>query len=189
MTIKKILFNLLFLIVIVFVATHLYFSMYKPFVYGRQFQQTVIDPTLAKLGLYSKSASNLLLGTAMQESCIGRRSSNIFQIDMPTAVDVNANYLAFRPKLNQSVAQLYNPQQSLSWNINNNVPYQVALARIVYLRHNKLIPDAADSAALAQYWKDNYNTYLGKGTAAQYQTIYNHYFLMGYWRCVIGRQF
>ena len=23
----------------------------------------------------------------------------------------------------------------------------------------------------------------------QYQTIYNHYFLMGYWRCVIGRQF
>lgn len=172
-------------IIVLVACWHAYYCMVKPYFYKDYFQQKIIDPTLIKLNLYSPAVSNLLLGTAMQESCIGRLSTNIFQIDLTTAQDVNINYLAFRPKLNKAIDQFYNRQYSLEWNINHNIAYQVALARIVYLRTNKPLPDATDNLGLAQYWKDNYNTYLGKGATKKYLNIYENYFFVGYWRCAV----
>lgn len=188
MTINKGIFHFLWVFVLALVLVYGYVYMVKPVIYQKFFQKKIIDPTLIKLNLYSKSASNLLLGTAMQESCIGRLSGNVFQIKLTTAEDINTNYLAYRPKLNDAILQLYDHDHSLDWNLNNNIYYQTALARIVYLRRSNQLPDAENSEALAQYWKEHYNTYLGRGTPAQYKTIYDNYFFIGYWRCVVLHQ-
>ena len=45
------------------------------------FQAKIINPVLLKMHLYSLSASNLLLGTAIQETLLGKLSKNMFQIE------------------------------------------------------------------------------------------------------------
>ncbi len=163
----------------------IYLILIKPVLYKNYFKNTIINPTLVALDLYSDSASNLLIGTAMQESCLGRLSNNIFQIKLNTAQDINTNYLAYRPALYKAVMKLYNNSHSLEWNLNNNINYQVALARIVYQRSHGELPNASNSKALAEFWKNNYNTYLGRGTASQFQSIYDNYLFVGFSRCIV----
>lgn len=132
------------------------------------FQSKIINPVLVKLNIYSPSTSTLLLGTAIQESLIGKLSKNIFQITLSTAKDINENYLTKHPDLQNAVNTFYTPQQTLAWNLKNNVNYQTALATIVYLKTNKPIPNSNNPEALGKFWKVNYNTYDGKGNARQY---------------------
>lgn len=132
------------------------------------FQNKVLNPDLKKLNIYSPSISNLLLGTAIQESLIGHLSKNIFQISLSTAKDINADYLAKHPDLKKAVSYFYYPKRPLSWNLSNNVNYEVAVASLVYLKTNQPLPTATNPEALGQFWKINYNTYDGKGTAQQY---------------------
>lgn len=171
----------------VFIGMSVNFFMIKPHAYREHFQKNIINPTLVELNLYSDSASNLLLGTGLQESCLGKLSANIFQIDLNTAEDIKNNYLAYRPKLAKAVERLYDPNHSEDWNLKNNIPYEIAIARIVYLRAKQDLPDANDSAALARFWKDNFNTYLGKGSVKQYRHIYeDKYYVVGVKRCIVG---
>lgn len=139
------------------------------------FQSRMINPVLVKLHLYSPSSSNLLMGTAIQETMIGRLSKNIFQISLDTAQDVNKYYLSKNPVLQAEVNAYYNSRRSLNWNLENNVKYEIAMARIIYLRTNKPLPSATDLGGLGKFWKVNYNTYLGKGTAHEYVENYEEY--------------
>ncbi len=140
------------------------------------FQAKAIDPVLQKLNLYSPASSNLLLGTAVQETMVGRLSRNIFQISLDTAKDVNNYYLAKNPVLKAAVARMYVAQKSLAWNLENNVAYEIAMARMIYLmKTDKPIPSATDPMALGKFWKVNYNTYLGKGTAKEYAVHFVEY--------------
>lgn len=132
------------------------------------FQSKVLNPDLMKLNIYSPAASNLLLGTAIQESLLGKLSKNVFQITLSTAEDINSTYLVKHPDLRNAVNYFYDPQRPLSWNLSNNVNYEVAIASIVYLRANRPLPNATDPEALGLFWKKNYNTYFGKGTAREY---------------------
>ena len=132
------------------------------------FQTRVIDPVLKQINLYSAGASKLLLGTAIQESFMGKLSKNIFQIEQATVKDINNRILSAHPNLRNAVQQLYNPEQSLAWNLKNNVKYEVAMARLVYLKSNQNIPDTSNVNTLGQFWKKYYNTYLGKGKASQF---------------------
>jgi hypothetical protein len=132
------------------------------------FQTKVLNPDLMRLNIYSPAASNLLLGTAIQESLLGKLSKNVFQITLSTAEDINSTYLVKHPDLRNAVNYFYDPQRPLSWNLSNNVNYEVAIASIVYLRANRPLPNATDPEALGQFWKRNYNTYFGKGTAREY---------------------
>jgi hypothetical protein len=43
------------------------------------------------------------------------------------------------------------------------------------MKTNKPIPNATDPIALGRFWKINYNTYLGKGTAREYAIHYEEY--------------
>lgn len=139
------------------------------------FQSKMINPVLVKLNLYSPSSSNLLMGTAIQETMIGRLSKNIFQISLDTAQDVNKYYLAKNPILKAEVNAYYNSRRSLNWNLENNVDYEIAMARLIYLKTNKPLPSATDLSGLGKFWKVNYNTYLGKGTAREYVVNYQEY--------------
>lgn len=141
------------------------------------FQQKVINPDLMKLNIYSPSISNLLVGTAIQESLLGKLSKNIFQITLSTAMDINNDYLVKHPKLKAAVNYFYDASRSLSWNLENNVNYEIALASIVYLKANHPLPNATDPNALGRFWKINYNTYSGRGTARQYAVHLKSYLL------------
>lgn len=143
---------------------------------SNNFQVKAINPVLQKLNLYTPASSNLLLGTAIQETMVGRLSKNIFQISLDTAKDVNNYYLAKNPELKAAVARMYVAQRSLAWNLENNIAYEIAMARMIYLmKTNKPIPSATDPMALGKFWKVNYNTYLGKGTAKEYAVHFEEY--------------
>jgi len=137
---------------------------------AQTFQTKVINPVLFKLNIYSPSTSTLLLGTAIQESLVGKLSKNVFQITLRTAKNINAHYLTQHPELQNAVNNYYVPDHTLQWNLKNNVNYQTALASVVYLSSNKPIPNADNPETLGKFWKVNYNSYLGKGTAREYAT-------------------
>lgn len=54
-----------------------------------------------------------------------------------------------------------------------DLKYQIIMARIHYRRVKAALP--TDVAGQAQYWKDHYNTKLGKGTPEKYISAYNSF--------------
>jgi len=141
----------------------------------KQFLALVIRPSLERIGLYSESAANLLLGTAIAESglkALKQRGAGpalgVYQIEPATHADVWRNYLAFRPPraarvLTLAGGALGRPAQ-LVWNMG----YATAIARLVYYRRPEPLPAADNLAGLAAYWKAHFNTVKGKGTALKF---------------------
>jgi len=140
-----------------------------------------IDPPIK----YSNSAENLLLLTAAQESHagtyikqIGGPALGIFQMEPDTHYDIWMNYIQYNPGL-RTIANkfsafddpLYHENdfafrrnaQQLVWNLN----YAVILARIHYYRVPEPLPEYDDVLGLAEYWKQHYNTPLGRGTVKE----------------------
>ncbi len=149
-------------------------------------RQLIIDPTLKYLDMYSQSASNLLMGTAAQESHMGRflmqidgqgrpqgPALGIYQCEGKTHDDIWENYLKFRPSLYDKVASfsLSTTDQDMVWNLR----YATAIARIKYWRDPEPLPQAGDIEGLAHTWKNCYNSKLGKGTVEEYIENYNRY--------------
>ena len=71
--------------------------------YPRQFRERVVRPTLEVLRLHSRSAENLLLGTAYQESRLrhlhqlhGGPALGLFQIEPCTHEELWRSYLVYR---------------------------------------------------------------------------------------------
>jgi len=144
-----------------------------------QLNEWVITPVLRKLGLYSPSAVNLLLGTAAQESHLGTYlkqingpALGIYQMEPATHDDIWKNYLNFRHTLSSLVLQ-YNQQNADA--LLYNLAYATALARIHYLRAPESLPQANDIEGLAAYWKAHYNTRLGKGTTDEFIDNYKRF--------------
>lgn len=128
---------------------------------------------------YSDAAVELLMLTAAVESNLGTYleqvrgpALGIFQMEPATVKDIwdtdmsksNDNFLSYRPKLEKLANQYYNHNWTLDLNMRGNLPYQILMARMKYLRSPKPLPSATNKRALAAMWKEVYNTYLGKGT-------------------------
>lgn len=149
-------------------------------------RELVIRPTLQYLNLWSESAENLLLGTVAQESHFGhflRQLNNgpalgIYQMEPATHTDICNNYLAYRRDMYFKTRQLRTsglyPGADAREMI-GNLYYATAMARIHYLRVSQKLPDAGDIRGLAQYWKDHYNTNLGKGTTDEFIVNYRRF--------------
>jgi hypothetical protein len=137
-----------------------------------QFRTKLLDPTLEYLGLYSPAASNLLLGTALQESRlefilqIRGPAIGLFQMEPATFYDIYLNYLAYQPKLKTLVDDLAigTPDPA---EMAGNIFFAIGMARVHYRRVSAPLPDANDALALASYWKKYYNTPLGRGTVEE----------------------
>ena len=56
-----------------------------------------------------------------------------------------------------------------------NLYYAAAMARVHYLRRPEALPPAGDVEALGQYWKNFYNTFLGKGTVEEFVENYHRH--------------
>ncbi len=144
----------------------------------------VINPTLKYLGdnFYSKSAVNLLLGTAAAESNLGEYlhqlnggpALGIYQMEPRTHCDIYMNYLLYhhelRYKINKLLVSVFNKRKNLIFNL----AYATAISRVHYYRVSESLPEHDDIDGLANYWKKYYNTEKGKGTVEKFIDKYNN---------------
>ncbi|ABM03600.1 conserved hypothetical protein [Psychromonas ingrahamii 37] len=148
------------------------------------FRETVIQPVLARLGEENLAAEELLLGTAVQESLnfMYRRqvgegpAKGYFQMEPSTHNDIWDNYLKYRQALaNDILSFLSNVNANKIDELETNDKYATAMARVHYMRVSAPLPKAGDIAAQARYWKQYYNTPLGKGVPHEYIEKWNKY--------------
>lgn len=146
---------------------------------AKQFKLYIIVPTLAKLGLYSDSAVNLLLGTCAQESQMGTYlkqingpALGIYQEEPASHDDVWDNYLKYKPDLAGKVLAIDSRDTN---NLIINLSYATAIARIQYLRAPCPFPAADDLVGLASYYKRYYNTEQGAATVDEFIDNYKRY--------------
>lgn len=149
---------------------------------ARQLRDYIIVPTLQELGMLSKPAVQLLLGTCAQESHMGEYihqqggpALGIYQMEPATHADIWANFILHRDDL---AGRLWNylPDHSrcpdprhLMWNL----PYATAMCRLHYYRVSAPIPNnLIDQAA---YYKKHYNTAGGAASESGYIGNYQRF--------------
>lgn len=147
-------------------------------------ERYIIIPILDYIGMNSKSAVNLLLGTAAQESRLGEYlhqingpALGIYQCEPNTLDDIFNKYLRHRKELLKKVLKLSALGLTRSKNAEGNLYYATAIARIHYYRVFEPLPSSDDIEGLANYWKKYYNTEKGKGTTEEFINNYKRYVL------------
>lgn len=145
--------------------------------------KSLIEETLKEIDMYSEAAVNLLLGTAAQESAFGTYikqvgggpALGVFQMEPATHDDIWDNYIMYqgrlRLRLDNIVKYEYIESKELQWNLK----YAIAMARLQYYRRPEPLPSKQDIPALAAYWKQWYNTPKGKGTIDEFIHNYQKY--------------
>ena len=135
----------------------------------------VIRPTLEKLSLWSLSAEELVLGTAIVESGLTYLKQHgdgpalgLWQVEPATHDDLYTNFLNFRPELGSKLMELRAAGLSLDENLAANQMYGAAVCRLCYYRKPDALPAAGDIGGQAAFWKQHYNTLLGAGTVNKY---------------------
>lgn len=124
-----------------------------------------VGPALTAVGLWSKPAEDLVLGTGLVESGYsylkqvgGGPALSPWQIEKATHDDIWANYLHFRP----SLAGLVSHHGSTAADLVARPLYAAIICRLKYLRAPEKLPTTAEEMAL--YHKKYYNTQSGKAS-------------------------
>lgn len=141
-----------------------------------QFITSVIRPVLTRLDLKDgRAAEELLLGTALQESRLqylrqlGKGPARgVFQMEPATHDDIWTNYLAYNVDLATRVNGLSLRATGDMHQVEANMYYACAMARVHYRRVPAKLPEQGDLEAQADYWKQYYNTFQGAGTVEEY---------------------
>jgi|CXWL01.1.fsa_nt_gi hypothetical protein len=143
-----------------------------------QFRLHIVRPTLLLLGLWSRPAEELVMGTAAAESQLryvrqvgAGPALGLYQCEPATHADILANFLRFRAPLAATVSTLLCPGVGRLEQLQGNLPYATAICRIHYLRVPAPLPGESDVAGQAAYWLEHYNAG-GKGTVAHYVSAY-----------------
>lgn len=125
------------------------------------FRQLILRPTLQKLGKWSPSLENLLLGTAAQASCLGLQSIcgqglGVYRIRQELHQSVWDQYLAFDADLASAVRGLASQREFLCnphAELITNLSYSSAIAWAIYASRNADIPQDPDNVeGLARCW-------------------------------------
>ena len=147
----------------------------------QQLRDYIIRPVVGELPGESENAVELLMLTAAVESNLGYYvrqvrgpALGIYQMEPATYADIWDIYLFRKPVIVEVVRK---------WGRTANdmigcLYFATAMARIHYLRKPEPLPDKDDVLGMAQYWKDHYNTHLGRGTTEKAAEAY-HYLVMG----------
>lgn len=144
-----------------------------------QVREYVVRPTLQRIGLWSRAAENLVVGTGLTESQYEWLDQSTpgpgpaygpWQIEAPTHRDVWVNYLEYQHDLRDVLLRMagygiitYPPVEAL----HGNLFYGAAMCRVIYRRAEPPLPAADNASGMAAYWKEHYNTLKGKGTIAK----------------------
>ena len=148
----------------------------------------IIQPALTRVNMYSDAAAQLLAGTAAQESGMGTYlvqvegpALGLFQMEPDSHKDIYANYLKFRPqdrllifdacRMAPVPTNLMPEDACLIY----NMYYASIMCRIKYLRAKDPLPEFGDIQGQANYWKNNYNSQIGKGDTAAYMINYERF--------------
>lgn len=145
-------------------------------------RQLVVRPALHAVGLWSRAAENLVMGTAAQESSLEHLHQlkgpavGLFQIEPATYNDIWRRWLPGRPERAKLLALVglpadYDGVPDVKL-MHGNLFFAAAMCRIFYRRIRAPLPADTDVEGLAAYWKRYYNTHLGKGTTAQFMRNY-----------------
>jgi len=142
-----------------------------------------IRPALAALAAGGLAVEQLLLGTAIQESLLIHRQQlgggpalGLFQMETATHDDCWNNYLKFRTRLANRVKQTLDPgQEARATLMKVNDRYAAAMCRVRYMRVAAALPAGNDIEAMANYWKEHYNTPLGAGTPEEFLSKWPQY--------------
>lgn len=136
----------------------------------KQFEELIIAPTLKEMGLYTPQAAKLLLRTAKVESNLRYIKQlgtslkiggiGLYQMEKLTHDDIHKNFLIYRD--DRPYYQEYREPLDMIWDLR----YATQMARLHYLRVATPIPDSLEGQAA--YWKQRYNTPLGKGTIERF---------------------
>ncbi|MGB3621025.1 hypothetical protein FT643_11055 [Ketobacter sp. MCCC 1A13808] len=125
------------------------------------FRKLIIRPTLQKLGKWTLSLENLLLGSAAQASQLGIQLQfefgiGVYRINRELHQKVWDEYFAFDPDLASMVRGFASQREFLSdpdMELTMNLAYATAIAWGVYARSRAQIPEDADNIeALANCW-------------------------------------
>ena len=148
------------------------------------FRNSVLVPVIRRLGAGGAAAEELLLGTAIQESMNFRYRKQIgggpalgfFQMEPSTHDDIWKNYLRYRKGLADNISSFL-PKGTADklHELEVNDKYAAAMARAHYMRVQNPLPKAGDIAAQANYWKQYYNTPLGRGKPHEYLEKWEQY--------------
>lgn len=150
---------------------------------AEQLRFDVIRPVLKDARMWSQAAENLVLGTAAHESHCGEYvrqlgdgpARGIFQMEPDTLDDIYGNYLDYRADLRGAIDAYLIPAFDRADNLVFNLAYSVLMCRVHYYRRPEPLPAANDIRALGVYWKQFYNTALGKGTVQQFVDDYERF--------------
>lgn len=145
----------------------------------------LISRVLFECDLFSIEAVEMGMLTAAQESRCGRYimqlgsgiALGIFQMEPETEADILNNYVAYRTKLKKLVDRYRIDTEDPSLNLLGNIPYQILLMRLHYLRVPEMLPHHKDLKEMGRYYKQYYNTPLGKATAEEAIKNYREYAL------------
>ena len=148
---------------------------------AQQLKDLVVIPVLKLMELDSGSAIDLVMGTAAQESHMGKYirqvgfddSKNgafgIYQIELLTHDDVFYRFLKERKSRIYSLCERLKIEALTdSQNLTANLFYSTAICRAKYLMISAPLPEENDLIGLAKYWKKYYNTDLGRGTMDEF---------------------
>lgn len=146
------------------------------------FRNTIIQPALISIGLWSEAAGELLLGTALKESGLVHRAQigggpalGLFQMEPATHDDIWDNYLKYHQNLGNLITSLKTTPSSNSLSeLKLNDRYAAGMARIHYRRSPTALPASGNLQSMAGYWKRYYNTPLGLGTVQQYVNVWHN---------------
>ena len=140
-----------------------------------QILSMVIRPALSKINLWSPSAEELVLGTAIVESGLtylrqwgDGPALGLWQVEPSTQNDLYTNSLNYRPELGSALMELRAPNLSIDGEPRHQPIYGAAVCRLCYYRKPDALPEAGDIEGQAAFWKQHYNTPLGKGTVTKY---------------------
>lgn len=138
----------------------------------REFVTEVLKKYSEILGLplYSESAVNLILGTCAQESSFGKYRH---QINGPAHGIMQIEERTFE-WLKSVWAPRGAPDVSFEDLICNDEA-SIIYARLLYWPKPRALPAPDDVFGLGCYWKDYYNTRLGKGTVQQFVRNYRRF--------------
>jgi len=154
----------------------------------RALVEQVIGPALSQTGLYTRSAEQLMLGTAAQESRLGSflkqfegPALGIWQVEPKTHHDIWNNYLKGNDELIKKICNAcYIPLPNFGTIpydeiLIYNLRYACIMGRLVYFRNRTILPAFDDIQGQAVYWKTVYNSFKGKGDTAAYIQNYNQH--------------
>lgn len=145
----------------------------------------LISDVLDYLSMNSKSATELIMLTGAHETKLGKYlvqlndgpAEGMFQMLPSTEDDIWDNYLQRRIGLlykMKAILPLENVIPKVSF-LKTNLTYQICMVRLYYKRIPEKLPDHDNVYELARYYKQYYNTHLGKATIEEAIDNYKKY--------------